>query len=321
MNSIDRRRKTLPPAVYLVALGTLLLGLGACSDPGAAPTGPDGDDPTRVAAPSLLSTSTGQTATMKINEASPFGAFDVQGKECFDFDAGSVLTVVDDFEVISCEFAFTFDRHPKELRYEAYVVHNSGQGVTVATTSEPFADVYLDDLSAITFSSPLNIRFNTTVLFRTDGGDVYKIAPVSETSTDVTFLWAPVVARPYVPVEVDIKPGSDPNSFALDDRGLLPVAVLTTGDFDAADVAPATVTLGDLNGSDVSVARRPNGTLRASLEDVDLDSDLDLVLHFDLETLVAGGDLGTGTDELFLAGETAGGTPIRGSDAVNVVRQ
>ena len=319
MNSPDRRRKTLPPAVYLVALGTLLLGLGACSDPGAAPTGPDGDDPARVAAPSLLSTSTGQTATMKINESSPLGLGFSPGMECFDFNVGSVLAPLDDFGANACEFAFTFGPIWKLLPPEVYVLHNSIQSVTVATTSEPFADVFLDDLSAITFSSPLSIRFNTTVLFRTDGGDVYKIAPVSETSTDVTFRWAPVVARPFVPVEIDIKPGSAPNSFALSDRGLLPVAVLTTGDFDAADVAPATVTLGDLNGSDVTVARRPNGTLRASLEDVDRDSDLDLVLHFDLEALVDGGDLGTGTEELFLAGETAGGTPIRGSDAVNVV--
>lgn len=38
-----------------------------------------------------------------------------------------------------------------------------------------------------------------------------------------------------ISVTVDIKPGSTPNSINLKSRGVVPVAVLTTGDFDAID--------------------------------------------------------------------------------------
>lgn len=105
-----------------------------------------------------------------------------------------------------------------------------------------------------------------------------------------------MIETPFTPVEVDIKPGSDPNSLSLDDSGRLPAAILTTGDFDAGDVDPATLTLGDGEGSDVPVAARPNGTLFSVLEDVDGDSDLDLVLHFEVPALVDDGDGDGGSD-------------------------
>ncbi len=55
---------------------------------------------------------------------------------------------------------------------------------------------------------------------------------------------------PSINVEIDIKPGSDPNSINLDSEGVIPVAILTTSvedgdsiDFDAADVDQTTLTL------------------------------------------------------------------------------
>ena len=44
-------------------------------------------------------------------------------------------------------------------------------------------------------------------------------------------------------VAIDIKPGSCPNPFNLDSRGVLPVAVLGGADFDVASVDPATLRL------------------------------------------------------------------------------
>lgn len=130
-----------------------------------------------------------------------------------------------------------------------------------------------------------------------------------------------LVGLSVIPVEVDIKPGSDPNSVNTRARGVLPVAILTTADFDAAEVDPSTVTLGDDDGNDTSVAERGrSGRLHASLEDVDGDGDADLILKFSIQALVANGDLTTATTELFLNGSTAGGDAIGGSDAVNVVR-
>jgi hypothetical protein len=97
------------------------------------------------------------------------------------------------------------------------------------------------------------------------------------------------------------------------------VAILTTDDVDAADIDPNTVTLGDDDGDDTAVATRKNGTLRASLEDVDGDTRDDLVLHFDTQTLIANGDITATSDVLILTGSTSDGTPFGGSDTVRVV--
>ena len=134
-----------------------------------------------------------------------------------------------------------------------------------------------------------------------------------------TFIDNLEICPGIIPVDIDIKPGSDPNSINLGSKGRIPVAILTTDDFDAADVDPATVTLGDDDGSDTPVAARKNGTLYASLEDVDDDGDLDLILHFDTQALVGNGDLDASTTELILNGENTGGQQIQGSDSVNIV--
>ncbi|MBI4521199.1 MAG: hypothetical protein HY701_10200 [Gemmatimonadetes bacterium] len=130
-----------------------------------------------------------------------------------------------------------------------------------------------------------------------------------------------------IEVDIDIKPGSDPNSVGLmgtsrsngTGGGVIPVAILSTTTFDASSVDASTVTLGDDDGDDTPVAQRRNGTLMASLEDVDGDADLDLVLHFDQAALEANGDLDASTTDLCINGQDTGGTPIHGCDAVRIV--
>jgi hypothetical protein len=118
---------------------------------------------------------------------------------------------------------------------------------------------------------------------------------------------------------LDVMPGSDTNPINLTSPGNLPVALLSTPAFDAAWLDPASVTLGDGYGSDTPVATRRNGTPFASLEDVDGDGLLDLVLHFSVPALVANGDLGPTTTQLVLRGSTFDGIPVRASDAVQIV--
>lgn len=134
------------------------------------------------------------------------------------------------------------------------------------------------------------------------------------------FTFTPAVAQPLaLTVTLDIRPGANPNTIGRSDRGVLPVALLTTPGFDAASADPATLTLGDETDPDTPPARRPNGTLMAALEDADGDGDLDLVLHFRLPELRANGDLTDTTTELTLRGQTRDGTPIRGTDTVRLV--
>ena len=72
-------------------------------------------------------------------------------------------------------------------------------------------------------------------------------------------------------IDIDIKPGSDPNSINTKSMGLVPVAILGSDDFDATDVDVGTVTFGPGLASPVH-----NG----HIEDVNGDGILDFVVHF-----------------------------------------
>jgi hypothetical protein len=121
-----------------------------------------------------------------------------------------------------------------------------------------------------------------------------------------------------VEVDIDIKPGSDPNSIACSgDLGtLIPVAILTTDTFDATTVDHETVTF---EGA-MEAHQNPHGMIRHE-EDVDDDGDLDLVLHFIFgETSLTEAECpSTEPVEGVLTGETFDGQAIEGSDTVRLV--
>lgn len=104
-------------------------------------------------------------------------------------------------------------------------------------------------------------------------------------------------------VEIDTKPGSFPNSIDLKSTGVIPVAILTSGDFDATTVDPSTLVF-------AGASRR-----HCSIEDVDGDGDLDLICHFGTqETGIKPDDT-----EACVDGFTFDGLPIRGCDSVRIV--
>ncbi len=105
-------------------------------------------------------------------------------------------------------------------------------------------------------------------------------------------------------VLIDIKPGSDPNSVNPRSKGVIPVAILTTEDFDATTVDPGLVRFGPGD------ATEKHGV--GHVEDVDNDGDSDVVYHFATQdTGIQCGDT-TAT----LTGATFGGQPVMGSDSI-----
>jgi uncharacterized repeat protein (TIGR01451 family) len=108
-----------------------------------------------------------------------------------------------------------------------------------------------------------------------------------------------------VPVAINIKPGSYPNSINPDGQGLIPVAVLTTLageygtplDFDATTIDPLSVRFGprDLVWTETGGAPEAHGHGHIEdsyeLDEVTKDGDLDMVLHFRTqETGIVHGD-------------------------------
>ena len=141
-----------------------------------------------------------------------------------------------------------------------------------------------------------------------------ELSPGSTATFEVEFASFPgaiprIKAR-VILVDIDIKPGSDPNSMDPDNLdAVITVAILTDQSFDATTVDQTTVRFGKMGTEAVKV----HGN--AHEQDVDKDGDTDLVFHFRF------GDTGLacGDTEAKLTGETSAGTPIEGKDAIRTV--
>jgi len=82
-------------------------------------------------------------------------------------------------------------------------------------------------------------------------------------------------------IEIDIKPGDDTNRVNLGSKGVIPVAIFSTEDFDATELDPGNIFLA---GSEVRVRGKGNKYL-ASEEDVNGDGLLDLVVKIETQNL------------------------------------
>jgi hypothetical protein len=123
--------------------------------------------------------------------------------------------------------------------------------------------------------------------------------PGFDGNDDEIFFWEENILE----VVIDIKPGSYPNSINLKSKGKIPVAILSTDDFDAYDVDPDTC---------VFAGAYP---VRWNTEDVDHDGNFDMLFHFFTQEL----DLNQNSIEASLECETDDGMPVIGTDTVNIV--
>ncbi len=122
----------------------------------------------------------------------------------------------------------------------------------------------------------------------------------------------------HTPVIVDIKPGDRSNTINLSARGLLPVAVLTTKDFDASQFKPE---MAHLNDSGIAMTSGCAGPEAVGWNYVDVNHDrrLDIVFFFRIRDLNL---TPSSTAATLRAHGTYGSTDIHieGTDAVRLKR-
>ena len=133
------------------------------------------------------------------------------------------------------------------------------------------------------------------------------------------------IFTPVIPVALDIKPQSCPNPFNVGSKGVLPVAILGTEDFDASTVDPATVLLVGVaplrwNFEDVSTPVDPEADpCECTTEGA--DGHMDMTLKFDRQAIAAALESVSDGDVrvLTLTGMTYDGMPIEGKDCIRII--
>lgn len=119
-----------------------------------------------------------------------------------------------------------------------------------------------------------------------------------------------VVEPTVINVQIDIKPGSYPNSINRNSKGVIPVAILGSADFDVTQIEPLSLALA---GMALNIQNK--GTPQCSLEDVNKDGFMDLVCKFVDGTITTSVE----TTTFVLTGTLLDGTSFEGSDEVRIV--
>lgn len=106
-------------------------------------------------------------------------------------------------------------------------------------------------------------------------------------------------------IRIDIKPGDEPTTINPFRDGMLPVAIISTADFEAMSIDPDTVRF--INSEAAPV--------RSMQDDVNADDRPDLVLLFRNREI----GITCGDEKATLTARTRDGTTVTGSEAIRVV--
>ncbi|MCZ7556550.1 MAG: T9SS type A sorting domain-containing protein [Bacteroidia bacterium] len=126
---------------------------------------------------------------------------------------------------------------------------------------------------------------------------------------------------------VDVKPGSCPNSFNVQQKGNLPVAILGSAGFDVTDIDPATIMLNGVarsGGVSISDSAMPYGMFQMGCMDCNTggaDGFDDLVVHFNAQAVSATLGLVATNDcvPVEITGMFYDGTPFSGTDILRII--
>lgn len=127
---------------------------------------------------------------------------------------------------------------------------------------------------------------------------------------------------PRLAVDIDIKPGSDPNSLNLNGNGLVPVAVFGSPKFDVGAINIASVVAGvdaDSNGA-IDPSALPAAVFHdGHIEDVNNDGVDDIVFHFrEFELGIDTNTAGNTIRDVLVVGELGDSTVFVGLDVVRI---
>lgn len=172
----------------------------------------------------------------------------------------------------------------------------NGQPVTGTTLPSSVCGFCSEhSFTGLDISGLVNPGTNTLYVYASDFGQPSGVQYLVNIDVEFTSV---------IPVEIDIKPESDKNPINTKSKGVIPVAVYSTADFDATDIDVSTVTFG-ANGATESHGK-------AHIEDVDGDGLDDLVLHF--KTQESG--ISKDDTEACITGALNDGTAIEGCDNI-----
>lgn len=209
-----------------------------------------------------------------------------------------------------CNIALSSDRG------ESFSVQRIFDGTCYSNAATPdgqtiymsnFHALYMSDDAGTAFAGPLPFPGGRDVPVMITDADRAVYVARQDGNFDIAFA----VGRRLLAVQIDIKPESGDNTVNSSSRGSLPVAVISSDDFDAVERVDASTLAFGRTGLERSLDRCGRGG-----EDVNGDGNLDLVCHFDTRrTELRAGDL-----EATLTGRTTDGRRISGKDRVRIIR-
>ncbi|MCU7800866.1 MAG: hypothetical protein KZQ70_12155 [gamma proteobacterium symbiont of Lucinoma myriamae] len=123
-------------------------------------------------------------------------------------------------------------------------------------------------------------------------------------------VWTPTLTALPLTTAIDIKPGSDKNCLNINGHGVIPVAILGSGDFDVTEIDLASLSFGGLE-----VRVRGNKGPLCSLEYSNDDEYLDLVCHFEDDAT----NWNVGNGDATLTGSLYDGVSFEGTDSICIV--
>jgi len=206
---------------------------------------------------------------------------------------------------------------------------NPGESITIPKTIECIFDIDPDMLGLTTTCSgdPIELTIGISIIPGPTSSalmlnELISVGPSAQPGQSATctlnfdlFEWAGsesssveqqitiTVPTLVSPIEIDIKPGSDPNSININSRGLIPVAIIGSAVCEVSEIYTD------------SISFEGASPIKEAFEDVDDDGITDLLLFFRTQDT----RIGCGDTEATLTGMLTDNEFFIGTDSIKVV--